>query len=89
MDSFNSPNYFEPLNSALESPPPSQTRLHNKSKGNRSGVNLKCLVANCRNVKNKIADIAVLIDEHKPDIVFGNESWLKPDIKNSEIFPDN
>ena len=55
----------------------------------RSGVNLKCLVANCRSVKNKIADIAVLINEHKPDIVFRNESWLKPDIKNSEIFPDS
>ena len=25
----------------------------------------------------------------KPDIILGNESWLTPDIKNSEIFPDS
>ena len=24
----------------------------------------------------------------KPDIILGKESWLTPDIKNSEIFPD-
>ena len=90
MNSFNSSNYFEPLAASLESPAPSQFHPQDKSKGKpaRRGQ-LKCLVVNCRSVKNKIADITAVINEYKPDIVFGNESWLKPDIKNSEIFPDN
>jgi len=51
--------------------------------------NLKCLVVNCRSIINKIADIAVVINEHQPDIVFGNESWLTPDINSSKVFPEN
>ena len=37
---------------------------------------------------NKVADIAAVIDEYKPDIILGNESWLNPGIASSEIFPD-
>ena len=44
---------------------------------------------NCRSIKNKKAEIHTLIDSVKPDIILGNESWLSPDIKNSEIFPDS
>ena len=28
-----------------------------------------------------------MIDEYKPDIVLGTESWLSPDISSGEIFP--
>lgn len=31
----------------------------------------------------------MVINEHQPDIVFGNESWLTPDINSSEVFPEN
>ena len=48
---------------------------------------MKCMLINCRSVKNKVADIAAITDEHKPDIILGNESWLTPDIGNNEIFP--
>ena len=44
---------------------------------------------NCRSIKNKKAEIHTLIDSAKPDIILGNESWLTPDIKKSEIFPDS
>ena len=44
---------------------------------------------NCRSIKNKKAEIHTLIDSAKPDIILGNESWLTPGIKNSEIFPDS
>ena len=30
-----------------------------------------------------------MVDSVKPDIVVGTESWLRPDIMNSEIFPSN
>ena len=41
---------------------------------------------NCRSVKNKIADIAAVIDQHKPDIIFGTESWLYSNIDSNENF---
>ena len=44
---------------------------------------------NFRSLKDKVADLAATIDEHKPDVVLGNESWLTPDIANSEIFPND
>lgn len=50
---------------------------------------LRCLVINCWSLKNKIADIAAAIDEHKPDVILGNESWLNSEITSSEIFPDD
>ena len=40
-------------------------------------------------LKNKKAELHTIIDSAKPDIILGNESWLTPDIKNSEIFPDS
>ena len=44
---------------------------------------------NCRSVKNKKAEIHTIIDSAKPDTIIGNESWLTPDLKNSEFFPDS
>lgn len=44
---------------------------------------------NCRSVKNKIAEVEVIIDKYKPDIILGNESWLNPNILSSEVFPAN
>ena len=41
---------------------------------------------NCRSAKNKIADIAAVIDQYKPDIIFGTESWLTSNIESNEIF---
>ena len=37
----------------------------------------------------KKAEIHTVIDSAKPDIILGNESWLTPEVKNSEIFPDS
>lgn len=30
-----------------------------------------------------------VINQVKPDIIVGMESWLNPEINNSEIFPNN
>ena len=48
---------------------------------------LRILIMNCQSINNKRAD--TVIDSAKADIILGNESWLTPDIKNSEIFPDS
>ena len=62
-----------------------------KPKTNKAVLNhpLRILIMNCQSVKNKKAELHTIIDSAKPDIILGNESWLTPDIKNSEIFPDS
>ena len=44
---------------------------------------------NCQSVKNKKAELHTLIDSAKPDTILGIETWLTPDIKNSQIFADS
>ena len=62
-----------------------------KSKTKKTVLNhpLRILIMNCQSIKNKKAEIHAVIDSAKPDIILGNESWLTPEIKNSEIFPDS
>ena len=62
-----------------------------KSKTKRAVLNhpLRILIMNCQSINDKRAELHTVIDSAKPDIILGNESWLTPDIKNSEIFPDS
>lgn len=57
----------------------------NKSKIN----NLVVLNVNCRSIKNKIPEFANMIASTKADIIIGTESWLSPDVSDSEVFPPN
>ena len=50
---------------------------------------LSVLLINCQTLRNKVADLAAVKEKRKPDIILGNESWLRPDINSSEIFPSN
>ena len=49
---------------------------------------LKVLVINFGSIKNKVADLAVCVDQHNPDIILGSETWINPSIKSEELFPD-
>ena len=62
-----------------------------KSKTKKAVLNhpLRILIMNCQSIKNKKAEIHAVIDSAKPGIILGNESWLTPEIKKSEIFPDS
>ena len=62
-----------------------------KGKAAKTALNhpLRILIMNCQSIKNKKADLHTIIDSTKPDIILGNESWLTPDIKNWEIFPES
>jgi len=89
IDSLASSNSFEPLQEAsiTNSTISHNVRVNfNNKQEPRSKVTkckLTCLAVNCQSIRNKVAD------QYKPDIILGNESWLSPDIKSSEIFPDN
>ena len=40
-------------------------------------------------MQNKVVDLATVIEERKPDIILGNESWLRLDTNSKEICPRN
>ena len=43
---------------------------------------------NCQSINDKKVELRTIIDSAKPEIILGNESWLTPAIKNSEIFQE-
>ena len=89
-------NYFEPLfNSGIlpsnsNKPEPSKRSNNRRLKDvpNNNRRKLTCMTMNCRSAKNKIADITAVIDQHKPDIIFGTESWLNSNIESNKILPN-
>ena len=61
---------------------------HSRAKtGKKSVLNppLQILIMNCQSIKNKKPELQTIVDTAKPDIILGCESWLSPDIANSEI----
>ena len=97
VETIESENSFEVLNTTSESNTSNnsdcETRKSNtyknkhKRRSKATKCKLTCLAVNCQSIKNKVADIAAIVEEYNPDIILGNESWLNPDIKSSEMFP--
>ena len=50
--------------------------------------NIKISVINFQSIKNKVPEFETFTTICQPDVVIGTESWLTPDIENSEIFPE-
>ena len=75
----------------VASPPLVQDQTESRAKTAKAVLNhpLRIMIENCQSIKNKKADFQIIIDSAKPDIILGNESWLTPDIKNSEIYPES
>ena len=55
---------------------------------NQGIIPLKLVVVNCQSILAKKPLFDNFVACYKPDIIVGSESWLKPDIANSEIFSD-
>ena len=70
--------------SSISSAPDPLLDLPNPVRHNQS---LRTLVINFQGIRNKKHDFWNLIESCKPDIIIGNETFLKPEIRNSEIFP--
>ena len=49
--------------------------------------NLRLLEVNFQSIVAKRAEFWAVLDAVRPDVVFGSETWLNPNISNSEIFP--
>ena len=64
---------------------------HNDYHSNNNSLNhaLIILVLNFQSLLAKKESFLNLISLNHPDIIVGCESWLKPEVKNGEIFPSN
>ena len=88
FNSFSSVNSYSILSE--EHATPSKSRSPSPTRATSSMThksNLKVLNINCQSIANKKAEFQAIIDEHKPDIVVGTESWLTKNHLSSEIFP--
>ena len=87
-------NPLVPLDSPTPSIPPtpihaSTPRRQNKPsiRANKADEHLRVLNVNFQSVKTKQRLLENLIDNTKPDVMFGTETWLDHGIKDSQIFP--
>ena len=74
---------------ATSTPKPPKTKTRNQKQKSQSKERITILNINCRSLKNKIPELHQVIDQTKPDIIACTETWLKPDISSSEIFPNS
>ncbi len=85
-DVFNSPSSDSSpgIPQAASSP-----QVHPASKKSRTAMkdNLKIAVLNCNSIMNKVAEFQTFLADTDPDIILGTESWLKPEVSSSEVFP--
>ena len=51
-----------------------------------SSHSLSALIVNYQSLVSKKESFQNLINAHSPDVIFGTESWLKSDVKVSEVF---
>ena len=58
-----------------------------KTKSHQSFQDLRFLEVNFQSIFGKREEFWSVLDAVKPDVVFGCETWLKPEISNGEIFP--
>ena len=56
---------------------------------NRINETITVSLMNCRSIRSetKIREFNMFVREHNPDVIMGTESWLTPDISDSEVFP--
>ena len=80
---------------SLASPTPSNnirpihasTPDRKKNRRTKENAPLRILNVNFQSIKGKQCQVRNLIDSTNPDILFGTETWIDSNIKDSQIFP--
>ena len=88
--SIHAPKATSTLSKVTTHPPldiPLAKKRRGKCRTKQTTSPLRILNVNCRSVVNNKGEFYHMLNELNPDIVVGTESWLTPDIQNSEIFP--
>ena len=74
---------------AVSIPKTTKSKPHKQTQRSHPKERITVLNINCRSIKNKIPELYQVIEQTKRDIIACTETWLKPEIKSSDIFPDN
>ena len=88
MLDLNKPLAFSTPIKEFKKVPAARTKIHKYGKI-KSPNNHKTLIINFQSIKNKTADLEVILYKENPDIISGSETWLNPNIHSSEIFNSN
>ena len=87
---LSSPTDMSSLLSQASTSCKTRNNSHSVGRPQHSSSPLECSMSTvCQSVVNKKEQFHAIIEETKPDIIVGTESWLQPDIKDTEIFPPN
>ena len=62
------------------------TKTSGTAKQHRKG--LRTIIVNFQSIRNKTAELEVLIDTTAPVVIIGTETWLNKDTLSSELLPD-
>ena len=65
------------------------TPINKRNAHSKSNIPLRVLNINFQSIKRKQHIVNNIIESSKPDIVIDTETWLKPNIHNNEVFPEN
>ena len=76
-----------PCSTPLPTPLLSSSPSKNMQPIQSQATNLRIVAINFQSVCAKKEEFWCLIDAAKPDVIIGSETWLRPDISDSEIFP--
>jgi hypothetical protein len=82
-------NSFDSANTSsnsIESEEEAEEEVPRKKPGTRGKLSI--LVINFRGMSTKVAEIEALIHQLKPDIIQATETWLNPNKKTAEVFPE-
>ncbi|CAG2205462.1 unnamed protein product [Mytilus edulis] len=79
--SFNTTSFSTDIPIMTSSPKPAKTKPTPKKQ-------LRLLNINFQSLRKKGKLLEAIIESTDPDIIIGTETWLDPNIKSSEIFPD-
>ena len=79
---------LSPISTSPGHPQAMSSPIQTRTKSARPNQSLLRIVnINFQSVTSKKADLIQLIDSVKPHIIVGTETWINPDISDSEIIP--
>ena len=66
---------------------PTSTSSPKRTSVNKENDKIRILEINFQSIKNKTSDLHIAIEQSRPDVIIGTETWLTKDMSSSEYIP--